>query len=212
MAVDKNLSWSFTEEYPAESSAAQLARAHAAELGVPAVSAATGSLLRLLAASVGARSVVEVGTGTGVSGLWLFEGMADDGVLTSIDVEPEYQRVARESFASAGVRAARARLISGRALDVLPRLADGAYDLVVVDGDPAETAQVVEEAFRLLRDGGLLVINDALARGQVADPARRDPITVAARGVVRELREREDAIVSLLPTGDGVIAALKVRA
>lgn len=211
MAADKTLSWSFTEDYPSEPSAAQLARAHAAELGVDAVSPATGALFRLLAAAVGARSVVEVGTGTGVSGVWLLGGMAPDGVLTSIDIEPEYQRVARESFASAGARPARTRLIAGRALDVLPRLADRAYDMVVIDGDPAETAEAVDEAFRLLREGGLLVINDALARGQVADPARRDPLTVSKRGVVKELREREDAVVTLLPTGDGVIAALKVR-
>lgn len=209
MAVDKSLSWSFTEEYPLESSAAQLARSHAGELGVRAISPATGALLRMLAAAVGARSVVEVGTGTGVSGLWLLEGMADDGVLTSIDTESEYQRVARQVFASAGVKPARARLIAGRALDVLPRLADNAYDMVVLDGDPADTADAVREAFRLLRSGGVLVINDALARGQVADPARRDPVTVAARSIVKDLREREDAIVSLLPTGSGVIAALK---
>lgn len=202
------LSWSYTEEFVPESEPARAARLRAAEFGLTPVSTGTGAALRALAATVGARSVAEIGTGTGVASVWLLEGMADDGVLTSIDVEAEYQRAAREAFTMAGVKPARTRLIAGRALDVLPRLADGAYDLVLVDTDPAETVETVEAAWRVLRPGGILALAGALARGRVADPARRDEETVAFRELGRALRDREDSVVALLPVGDGLLMAV----
>src|SRR5690606_37302026 len=145
IATDKVQSWVYTEEYCTEPETVRDARDRAEELGISAVSPGAGAALRLLAAALRARAVAEVGTGTGVSGLWLLEGMADDGVLTTIDVEVEHQRAAKEAFAAAGVRSTRTRTISGRALDVLPRLADGAYDLVLVDGDPAEAADCADQ-------------------------------------------------------------------
>jgi predicted O-methyltransferase YrrM len=209
MAADKALSWSYTEDFVSESEPARAARTRADEFGVPAVTVGTGALLRLLAATSGAHSVAEVGTGTGVSGVWLLEGMVEDGILTSIDVEAEYQRAARESFVMAGVKPARTRLIAGRALDVLPRLADGAYDLVLVDGDPAEAGAVVEQAWRMLKPGGVLVVNNALGGGKVADPARRDELTVAVRELGKQVRDLADAVPALLPAGEGVLVAVK---
>ncbi|WP_338027541.1 O-methyltransferase [Actinotalea caeni] len=156
-----------------------------------------------------ARAVAEVGTGTGVSGLWLLEGMADDGVLTTIDVEVEHQRAAKEAFAAAGVRSTRTRTISGRALDVLPRLADGAYDLVLVDGDPAEAADCADQAIRMLRTGGVLVVNEALWHDRVADPARRDEDTVAMRELGRRVRDDERLLPALLPVGGGLLTAVR---
>nr|NLD40969.1 O-methyltransferase [Actinomycetales bacterium] len=205
---DPALAWSFTEDFPAESDPVLYARMRAAELGIPAVSPATASTLRLLAAAVDARSVAEIGTGTGVSGAALLEGMANDGVLTSIDVEPEFQRVAREVFAQAGVRPARTRLIAGRALDVLPRLADTAYDLVLVDGDPAESGALTEQAWRILRPGGILAVAGALRGGAVADPTRRDELTVAMRELGKMVRE-DVGISALLPVGDGLLVAIR---
>lgn len=202
------LSWSYTEEFPVESEPASLARIRAAEFGVPAVSLGTGALLRLLAAGIGARSVAEIGTGTGVSGSWLLEGMPEGSILTSIDIEPEFQQTAREAFNQAGVKPPRARLIAGRGLDVLPRLADAAYDLVFIDADPLETAALAEQSLRILREGGVLVINNALAGGLVADPARRDEQTVAMREVGKQLRDALD-ITALLPTGGGLLLAVK---
>ena len=92
MSADKTLSWSYTEDFTAEDEATAQARIRGLELGITPVSSGTGAALRMLAASVGAKSVAEVGTGTGVSGLWLLGGMGTDGVLTTIDVEPELQR------------------------------------------------------------------------------------------------------------------------
>src|SRR6478735_12222367 len=123
----------------------------------------------------------EVGTGAGVSGLWLLGGMPSDGILTTIDVEAEHQRAARKAYAAAGVAPQRTRVITGRALDVMPRLTDGAYDMVVVDGDKAEYPQYVEQAVRLLRSGGVLAIDNMLWHDRVADPAARDAVTTTLR-------------------------------
>src|SRR2546421_472181 len=177
----------FTETYVPEDRTLQVARALAHEVGLTAVPPGTGAALRLLAAAGGARAVVEIGTGTGVSGLWLLSGMRPEGILTTIDVEAEHQRMARRIFAEAGYQPSRTRIISGRALDVLPRLADGAYDLIFVDHDANEYAAAVNAAARLLRPGGVLVLGAALSGGKVADPAVRDPDTVALRGVRKAL-------------------------
>ena len=126
----------FAEAYAAEDVVLQTARSLADEVGLAAVAPGAGAVLRLLAAAGSAKAVVEIGTGTGVSGVWLLRGMRPDGVLTTIDVETEHQRIARRIFV--GGRASppsRTRIITGRALDVLPRLADGVYDLVFVDAD-----------------------------------------------------------------------------
>lgn len=139
----------------------------ACELGVDAVSAEAGAILRLHTQLLGARAVVEVGTGAGVSGLWLLDGMRPEGTLTTIDTEPEQHRAARQAFREAGIPPARTRLITGRALDVLPRLADEAYDLVFVDAARMEFPYYVAEAVRLLRVGGAVVVRCAgLAEGQ----------------------------------------------
>jgi len=147
----------------------QSARSLAGEIGLTAVPPAVGAVLRLLAAAGNARAVVEIGTGAGVSGLWLLRGMRPDGVLTTIDVDPEHQRIARRHFLDAGFPPSRARVITGRALEVLPRLADGAYDLVFVDADGTEYPAYVDAAHRLLRPGGVLVVNAVPAELGLAD-------------------------------------------
>jgi predicted O-methyltransferase YrrM len=209
ITADKALSWAYTEEFVTEDDAVVEARMRAEELGVQPVTPGTGAALRFLAAACRARAVAEVGTGTGVSGLWLLGGMAPDGVLTTIDVEPEHQRAARESFAGAGLRPARTRLIGGRALDVLPRLADGVYDMAVVDGDPSEASDDVAQAIRLLRPGGVLAVNAALWHDRVADPARRDEVTVAVRELGKQVRDDDRLVSALLPSGDGLLVAVR---
>lgn len=207
--ADKAQSWAYTEELVVEPEAAVTARERAAEFGIEAISPATGALLSVIAATASAKHVVEIGTGTGVSGVWLLAGMAADGVLTTIDVEVEYQREARTAFAAAGVPTSRTRTIAGRALEVLPRLADGSYDLVLLDTEVGDLSDLVVQAKRLLRSGGTLAITRALWFDRVADPARRDADTVAVRELVRHLTHDEDLLVSLVPTGGGLLLAVK---
>ncbi len=199
----------FVESLVPEDQVRHAARSLAGEVGLTPVGPAAGAALRLLAAAGRAKSVVEVGTGTGVSALWLLDGMRADGVLTTIDVEAEHQRVARRLFAEAGYPPGRTRVITGRALDVLPRLADGAYDLVFVDADPTEYGGCVVEALRLLRTGGLLVVNGALAGGRIGDPTARDPQTIALRETVKAVRDADEWYPALLPSSGGLLCAVK---
>ncbi|MFC6507765.1 O-methyltransferase [Promicromonospora citrea] len=185
------------------------ARERAAELGTPAVLPGVGAVLRVLAAATGARAVVEVGTGAGVAALWLLRGMPLDGQLTTIDREVEHQRAARVAFAEDGVAPQRTRIIPGRPGDVLPRLTDAAYDLVLVASDPLSYPEYVDEALRLLRPGGVLAVDGALLRDRVADPARRDELTTVVREVGRALRADDRVLPAMLPSGDGLLLAVR---
>jgi predicted O-methyltransferase YrrM len=135
--------------------------------------------------------------------------MPADGVLTTIDVEVENQRAAREAFVEAGIRPNRTRLIPGRALDVMPRLTDGAYDLVLLDADTVEYLEYFDRALRLLRPGGVLAVDNALSSGRVADPAQRDPATTAIRELGKAVRDHTGLMPALLPCGDGLLLAVK---
>ena len=188
------------------------ARQRAREVGVAAVDEGTGAALRLLAVVTGARHAVELGTGAGISTLWLVRGLQPSGVLTSIDTEPEHQRLARLSLAEAGVPSGRVRLIAGRALEVVPRLSDGAYDLVVCHAAPAEGVDYLPGALRLLRPGGVVAFVGALAGGRVADPTARDPEAVAGRELARAVRDEPRLVPAMLPLGQGLLVGVKVDA
>ena len=205
----KPQSWTYAEEFVAEDDVLVAARARAEEVGVVPIGSGVGATLRFLASVLDARAVVEIGTGTGVSGMWLLRGMRSDGVLTTVDVEAEHQRLARQTFTDGGIAPQRARTIPGAALDVLPRLTDGHYDLVFCDGDKREYSAYLKEALRLLRPGGVVCFDNALWHDRVADPAQRDEETVAIRSLGREIAEADGLVPVLLPVGDGLLAAKK---
>ncbi|GAA5042276.1 O-methyltransferase [Nocardia callitridis] len=205
--LERNLA--YVEESVVEDEVLISARERATELGAAPVPPSVGALLSMYAQLLGARTVVEVGTGAGVSGLWLLDGMREDGTLTTIDSEPEHQRAAKEAFRTADIPTARTRLINGRALDVLPRLADGGYDMVFIDAAPLEHPQYVEQAVRLLRAGGALVLNNALLGGRVPDSAQRDAMTQAVRAATRAIAEDPELTTVLVPVGDGLLCAAR---
>ena len=195
----------FASSWLAEDAPMISARARAAEVGVTAVTPSAGSLLRLLAATLDARTVVETGTGTGVSGLWLLRGMRADGALTSIDIEPEHQRLAKAAFTEADIPASRARLITGEVLAVLPRLADHAYDLMLIDAAPQDCAEQLMQAWRLLRPGGFAVVSGLLRGGRGPEANARDAESVAVRDVLETVKADEALVPALLPLGDGLL-------
>jgi predicted O-methyltransferase YrrM len=205
----KPASWSYAEEFVSEDDVLAAARARSEEVGAVSIGSGAGAALRFLASVIEARAVVEVGTGAGVSGVWLLRGMRSDGVLTTIDIEAEHQRLARESFNDAGIPPQRARTIAGAALDVLPRLTDGHYDLVFCDADKAEYAAYLKEALRLLRPGGIVAFDNALWHDRVADPAQRDEDTTVIRDLGKEIAGNETLVPLLLPVGDGLLVAKK---
>lgn len=201
----------YVESFVTEDEALATARERGQELGCTPIGPGSGAALRFLAGALAARAVVELGTGAGASGLCLLRGMAPNGVLTSIDIEPEHQRVARRAFAEAGFPPARYRLIMGQALDVLPRLTDGGYDLVFVDAAGPEYPRYLETGVRLLRPGGVIAFHNALGHCGGDDLAPRDPAAAALRAVGTMIRDDDTLLPLLLPLGDGLLLALRIN-
>jgi predicted O-methyltransferase YrrM len=208
-SAPKPASWAYAENFVPETEAALTGRANAEQFGISPLGRGSASTLTFLAKAIQAKAVVEIGTGSGVSGLALFAGMQPDGILTSVDIEAEHQQAARRSFLSVGIPTQRFRLIAGAALTVLPKLSDGAYDLVFVDGDKLEYPEYVEQGLRLLRHGGVLAVDNALWHDRTADPASTDEQTEAIRATLAAVRQNEDLIPSLLQVGDGLLVAVK---
>jgi predicted O-methyltransferase YrrM len=206
---EKDLSWKFAEDFVVESEAIATARAHSLEHGVEPISPSQGAQLAVLAAATNARTIIEVGTGFGVSGLWIFTG-APEAILTSIEIEIDFQQSAKKAFADFGVPANRARLIAGRAHDVLPRMNESSYDLVLVDADPGSVIEYVEHALRLARIGGTVVVPHALWRGRVADPAQRDDSVTDFRTLLGEIAKSTAVISSLSLAGDGLLQLTRI--
>lgn len=186
------------------------AMAWGTELGAEPVRPGAGAVLRVLAAALSAKSAVEVGTGTGASGLWMLSGMRADGLLTTIDIEPEVQRLAKQAYAAAGHAPGRTRVIGSDAREVLPRLADGAYDLVFLDAIVEDHPAFVGVAHRILRRGGLVVVNRALGvDGRVADPSAQDEDTRTLRELAEVMREDPGWTPCLIGAGDGLLCAAR---
>jgi predicted O-methyltransferase YrrM len=208
----------YAADYIPEDEPLLAARASAADLGgTEPVHPAVGATLRFLACAVGARAVVEIGTGCGSSGIWLLRGMRPGSTLTSVDTEPEYHRMARKAFAQAGFAQNQCRLILGRALEVLPRLSDGAYDLVFCDADVRDYPDYLVAALRLLRPGGVVAFNNALPFPEAFPDGGEVPgaledggeVADAAADLADQVRGDDRLVPVLVPLGSGLLAAVK---
>jgi len=194
----------FAAEVTIEPDAIGRARAHALELGADPISAPIGAQCAVIAAASKALNIVEVGTGAGVSGLWLLHG-SPRATLTTIDIEPEHLGAARQSFAAAGIAPARARFITGRGSSVLPRMNEASYDIVLIDADPEGVIEYVEHGLRLVRAGGTVLVPRVLHGGAVADPVRRDAVTSAYRSLIQETQASPAVIGALSIVGEGLL-------
>lgn len=199
----------FAESYVREDIFMQQARNNATELGTQDPSPAVGGLLRFVVESLKARSIVEIGTGSGVGGLWLFSGALPEMVLTSIDTEREHAASARTVFEESGISTQRFRLITGIIMEVVGKLADNNYDLVVIR-PAADLMDLIHAANRLLRPGGMLFIDYALSGGKVADPTQRDFESISRRDGIRAVKEDSRWSSTVLPIGSGVLLATKL--
>ena len=180
------------------------ARARGEEFGIKNPARLSAALVRFLA--------VEVGTGTGVGGLYLLD--LPEVNLTSIDAEMARAKAARIAFDEAAIPATRYRLITGVTKEVIGKLADSSYDIFVVreTGEGHDTdylVDILQHAARALRPGGLVILDDILGGGKVADPTQRDDLSLARREAVRALRSDQRWRPLLLPLADGVMVAIK---
>lgn len=200
----------YSNTFVPETEIIQRARHRGADIATYDTTPAVGSLLRYLTHLIGANSIVEIGTGAGVSGLWIFQAMSQKGLLTSIDDEVENAKLAKQAFDEAGINASRYRLITGNSREIVGKLADSLYDIFILRRS-SDLLESLENAYRSLRPGGILVIDRALLSGKVADPTQRDPESIAYREVIKVIKDSADQwLPMLLPVGDGVMVATKV--
>lgn len=199
----------YAESYVREDIFMQQARNNAQELGIEDPTPAVGGLIKYIVETLKARSIVEIGTGSGVGGLWIFSGAPTDAVLTSIDTEREHAASARSVFEEAGISTQRFRLITGILLEVVGKLADDNYDLVIIR-PAADLMDLVHESYRLLRSGGVLIIDSALSGGKVADATQRDYESISRRDGIRSVKEDTRWSSTVLPVGAGVLLATKL--
>ncbi|UOQ88039.1 O-methyltransferase [Agromyces endophyticus] len=167
------------------------ALADAAAAGLPAIEVTplAGKLLNLLARMSGARRVLEVGTLGGYSTIWLARGIRPDGRVVTLELEPRHAEVARANFERARV-SEQVEIVVGRAADSLPLIAergDEPFDLVFIDADKESNPIYLDWAIRLGRPGTVIVVDNVVRAGEVADPDNDDSMVVGARQAVEML-------------------------
>lgn len=185
---------------------------HAARDGIPIVVPQTGALLHVLALACGARRIVEVGTAIGVSTLYLARALPADGKVVSFDVDPERQNAARTYLERAGV-ADRCDLRLKDAREGLVELEPGAYDVAFIDGTKTQYSDYLERLLPLLRNGAMLIVDNVLMGGTVAEGRGDEEWTSeqikSARAFNERLLHSEGLTGTVTPVGDGVLIAVK---
>lgn len=199
----------WTENYVTEPAAIRNARRASQEHGVEPITPAMGSFLASLVSFANAQSIVEIGTGLGVASQWLLLASPETH-LTTIEKDVDHQQSAKDLFASAGIAASRVRLISGDALDILPRMNEGTYDLIVVNARGKGTLELTRHALHLARVGGIVAVTHALGGGLVAQPTKRDAATTELRTLLGDYAVDENIRATMVPVGDGILTLVKL--
>lgn len=208
--TDNDASMRFMRDATDTSPALAKAYKDAHELGITPIDPILGTQVAVLAAASAAESIIEIGTGAGVSGLWMLQG-APEATLTSIDSEPEHLAAARDAFAAADVPSSRVRLIRGQALDVLPRMNEASYDIVFIDADPEHLLDYFEHALRLVRPGGLVLVPGIFSNGKVADPVARDEVTKSYRDLVETVLGADGGAATITPVKGGLLQLVTAK-
>ncbi|HUC38160.1 MAG TPA: O-methyltransferase [Acidimicrobiales bacterium] len=180
-AVDSYINAALVGDDPALDAA--LAASAEARLPPIAVAPNQGKLLHLLAVVCGARRILEIGTLAGYSTIWLARALPRDGRLVTLEYDPKHAKIARANLERAGLSSV-VEVRVGAALDTLPKLAAedlGPFDLVFIDADKPSTPDYVSWALELSRPGSLIVVDNVVRDGKVADPESRDESILGMR-------------------------------
>ncbi|KAH7911889.1 O-methyltransferase [Hygrophoropsis aurantiaca] len=193
------------------------ARQHSTKQGLPdiAVSAAQGKLLKLLAQSISAKSILEVGTLGGYSTIWLAQALPDDGRLVTLELSQRNAEVAQANINHAGL-ASKVELIVGNAAETIINLhPEQLFDLAFIDADKQNNKLYFTEAKRLVRKGGVIIVDNVVRGGQVADPAVNEERVEGVRSLLRELKNDSEVDATTIGTVgekgyDGFLYAVKL--
>lgn len=216
-----NETWTAVDDYVAprlaphdEALDAALAASHEAGLPEIAVSANQGKMLHVLARSVAAKGILEVGTLGGYSTIWLARALPEGGRVVTLEADPKHAEVAVANLARAGL-SERVDVRVGRAIETLPKLAEenaGPFDLVFIDADKPSIPDYFEWALRLTRPGSLIVVDNVVRRGKLADSECRDEAVLGCRRLVEQLEGETRVSATVVQTvgakgHDGIVLA-----
>jgi predicted O-methyltransferase YrrM len=191
-----------------------------AAAGLPAINVAPnqGKLLQIFARLTGAKRILEIGTLGGYSTIWLARALPADGRLITLEADPRHAEVARENIARAGL-AASVEVRVGKAVETLPAVAaegHGPFDLVFIDADKPSNPDYFAWAMRLTRPGSLIIVDNVVREGKVADLASADPSVLGVRRlnelIVAEPRVSATAIQTVGSKGYDGLAFILVNA
>jgi predicted O-methyltransferase YrrM len=182
----------------------------AADLPAIHISAEEGAILHLLIRLTGARRVLELGTLSGYSGIWMARALPAGGRLVTIEGDERHAAHAAEAFERAGV-ADRVELLRGEALDTLATL-EGPFDAIFLDADKAPLPDYLDASLRLLRVGGLLLCDNTFMDGRIADPDADGSDLRGMRAFNRRMAADARFVTAVIPVRDGLLAAVRVAA
>lgn len=204
--ADWDLVHRFAGDYLNESEDVNYLADASREQGVMALGPVVGLAIAAIARSMGATTIVEIGTGIGVTTMRLAEA-CPGAQMTSIDSEADHHVTLRELLPHVPLDSTRLRLITERAQDVLPKMNLGSYDLVVIDVPAPDAEACYHDAVALCRPGGSVLVARALVSGDVADPATRGATVSAMRSLLKTVAEDDRVSHTLLPMAEGLLWA-----
>ncbi len=207
--IQRGLVQYIRQTFAPEDDVLQTVRRNTAEQGMPEIQIRPeeGQILQFLAAIIGARRILEIGTLAGYSGIWLARGLQNGGRLTTLELDPKHAQIAREHFRLAGV-ADRVEIIEGEALRTLARLDGSAlFDMVFIDADKEGYPDYLAWAVDHVRSGGLITLHNAFRSGRLLDTDPDEKVT-GTRVTLETMAQHPKLISTIIPVGDGIAAAM----